>query len=159
MITARDIMATDLITLTPDMEFTEAVRTLLDRHYNGAPVVNDKGQLIGILCRSDLVAQQKKMPVPTVLTLLDSFVRLPPTKQLEKQARKIAALTVGEAMTNDPVTVGPDTSISTIAALMVDSHLHTLPVVEEGRLIGIIGKEDVLRTLLSKTDVGPLNDN
>lgn len=154
MITARDIMTTELTTLSPDMEFTEAVKTLLDNHYNGAPVVNDAGEMVGILCRSDLVAQHKKLPVPTLLTLLDSFVRLPPTKQLEKQARKIAALTVGEAMTQDPVTVGPDTSISTIAALMVDSNLHTLPVMDEGRLVGIIGKEDVLRTLLSGADAG-----
>ena len=154
MITARDIMTSDLTTLTPDMEFTEAVRTLLAKHYNGAPVVNDAGELVGILCRSDLVAQQKKLPVPTLLTLLDSFVRLPTGKQLEKQARKIAALTVGEAMTEEPVTVGPDTSISTIAALMVDSNLHTLPVVDDGQLIGIIGKEDILRTLLVENDAG-----
>jgi len=149
MITARDIMTTQLTTLTPDMEFTQAVRTLLDKHYNGAPVVDREGNLVGILCRSDLVAQQKKLPVPTLLTLLDSFVRLPTGKQLEKQARKIAALTVGEAMTEDPVTVEPDTTISTIAALMVDSNLHTLPVVENGQLVGIIGKEDILKTLLT----------
>ncbi len=152
MITARDIMTTQLTTLTPEMEFTQAVKTLLDKHYNGAPVVDGAGKLVGILCRSDLVAQQKKLPVPTLLTLLDSFVRLPTSKQLEKQAKKIAALTVGEAMTEDPVTVGPETSISTIAALMVDSNLHTLPVVEDGQLIGIIGKEDILKTLLTDTD-------
>jgi CBS-domain-containing membrane protein len=94
------------------------------------------------------VAQHKRLPVPTLFTLLDSFVRLTPTKQLEKQVRKIAALTVAEAMTPDPITVGPDTSIETIAGLMVDSNLHTLPVVEEDNLVGVIGKEDVLRTLI-----------
>ena len=76
-------------------------------------------------------------------------MRLTPAKELEKQARKIAAMTVGEAMTDKPITVKPDTGIDTIAALMVDSNLHTLPVLEQGRLVGIIGKEDVLRTLLS----------
>lgn len=148
MITARDIMTTQLATLTPDMPFTSAAKILLDNHFNGAPVVDENGKLVGILCQSDLVAQHKKLPVPTLLTLLDSFVRLTPSKQLEKQARKIAALTVGEAMTADPVTVRPDTMIDTIAGLMVDSNLHTLPVVEEEQLIGIVGKEDVLRTLL-----------
>lgn len=148
MITARDIMTAQLTTLTPDMDFISAAKTLLDNHFNGAPVVDENGKLVGILCQSDLVAQQKKLPVPTLLTLLDSFVRLTPSKQLEKQARKIAALTVGEAMTADPVTVRPDTTIDTIAALMVDSNLHTLPVVDEEQLIGIVGKEDVLRTLL-----------
>lgn len=150
MITARDIMTTELITLTPDMDFTSAARVLLDNHINGAPVVDEDGRLVGILCQSDLVAQHKPLPMPTLITLLDSFVRLTPTKELEKQARKIAAMTVGEAMTSNPITVKPDTGIEAIAGLMVDSGLHTLPVVDEGRLAGIIGKEDVLRTLLSR---------
>ena len=152
MLTARDIMTTEkLITLKPDLDFTSAAKILLDNHINGAPVVDDDDQLLGILCQSDLVAQHKRMPVPTLVTLLDSFVRLTPVKELEKQARKIAAMTVGEAMTRNPITVKPDTGIETIAALMVDSNLHTLPVLEDGRLVGIIGKEDVLRTLLSST--------
>jgi len=149
MIKARDIMTTELIKLTPEMDFASAAKILLDNHFNGAPVVDDDGRLVGILCQSDLVAQHKKLPVPTLVTLLDSFIRLTSAKELEKQARKIAAMTVGEAMTHKPVTVKPDTSIEAIAGLMVDSNLHTLPVVEDGRLVGIIGKEDVLRTLLS----------
>jgi CBS domain-containing protein len=149
MIIARDIMNAELITLAPDMDFVSAARILLDNHINGAPVVDADGQLVGILCQSDLVAQHKKMPVPTLITLLDSFVRLTSIKELEKQARKIAAITVGDAMTRKPVTIKPDTGIEAIAGLMVDSNLHTLPVVADGRLVGIIGKEDVLRTLLS----------
>jgi CBS domain-containing protein len=149
MITARDIMTAELITLAPEMDFTSAAKVLLDNHINGAPVVDQEGQLVGILCQSDLVAQHKRLPVPTLITLLDSFVRLSSDKEIEKQARKIAAMTVGEAMTSKPVTVKPDTGIETIAGLMVDSNLHTLPVVEDGQLVGIIGKEDVLRTLLS----------
>lgn len=150
MITAKDIMTTQLTVLDPDMDFATAAKILLDKHFNGAPVVNAEGKLLGILCQSDLVAQQKKLPVPTLLTLLDSFIQLTPSKQLQKQASKIAALTVGEAMTADPVTVKPDTTIDTIAALMVDSNLHTLPVLDEGQIVGIIGKEDVLRTLLTE---------
>jgi CBS domain-containing protein len=69
-------------------------------------------------------------------------------KQFEKQVSKIAALTVAEAMTPRPVTVAPDTNIETAAALMVDKNFHTLPVVQGSDLVGIIGKEDLLRTLL-----------
>jgi CBS-domain-containing membrane protein len=150
MIRAQDIMSPDVVTLPADMDFAAAAKILLESHFNGAPVVDDQGRLLGILCQSDLVAQHKRLPVPTLFTLLDSFVRLTPAKQLEKQVRKIAALTVAEAMTPDPVTVSPDTAIETIAGLMVDSNLHTLPVVQEGRLVGVIGKEDVLRTLIKE---------
>ena len=148
MITVRDIMTTPVITVTPDMNIASAAKILLDNRVNGAPVVDDKGRLVGILCQSDLIAQQKKLPIPTLFTFLDSVIQLSSAKQIEKQIRKIAALTVAEAMTPDLVTVHPDTGIETVAALMVDNKFHTLPVVENSRLVGIIGKEDILRTLL-----------
>ena len=69
-------------------------------------------------------------------------------KSLEKEVRKIAATAVSDAMTPNPVTVSPDSSIETVAALMVDHNFHTLPVVENGLLVGVVGKEDLLRTLM-----------
>ncbi len=148
MITVRDIMTPNLITVTQDMDIAGAAKILLDNRINGVPVVDDSGQLVGILCQSDLITQQKKLPIPTLFTFLDGLIRLTSMKQLEKQVGKIAALTVSEAMTPKPVTVKLDTRLETVAALMVDSNFHTLPVVEDSNLVGVIGKEDVLRTLL-----------
>jgi CBS domain-containing protein len=71
-------------------------------------------------------------------------------KHLEKEVRKIAATTVVEAMSPDPIAVEPDSSLETVATLMVDRNFHTLPVVSAGRLVGILGKEDVLRVLLKQ---------
>jgi len=152
MITVRDIMTTNLITVTQDMDIAGAAKILLDNRINGVPVVDDSGQLVGILCQSDLITQQKKLPIPTLFTFLDGLIRLTSMKQLEKQVGKIAALTVSEAMTPNPVTVRPDTSLETVAALMVDSNFHTLPVVEDSNLVGVIGKVDVLRTLLPTSE-------
>lgn len=148
MKTARDIMTTDVITLTPDTEILEAARLLLENRINGAPVVEGNGRVVGILCQSDLVAQQKQMPLPNLFTLLGGYIPLSSNRQIDKEVRKIAALRVADAMTPDPVTVYPDTSLESLSGLMVDKSYHTLPVVENGRLVGIIGKEDVLRTLL-----------
>jgi len=149
MMTAKEIMTTDVITLTPETDIGRAAQLLLEKGINGAPVLDAEGRVVGILCQSDLVAQQKRLPMPTVFTLLDSYVSLSSSKQIEKEVRKIAALTVAEAMTPNPVTVQSDTTLETIAGLMVDSGFHTLPVVDQGTLVGIIGKEDVLKTLLS----------
>ena len=148
MLTAKDIMTVEVITFAPDMDITAAAKVLLDNRINGAPVVDAAGRLVGILCQSDLITQQKKLPVPTLFTLLDGIIQLSASKQLDRQVRKIAALKVADAMTPKPVTVQPDSGIETVAALMVDNSFHTLPVVEGTRLVGIIGKEDVLRTLL-----------
>jgi CBS domain-containing protein len=69
-------------------------------------------------------------------------------RSLEKEVDKIVASKVSQAMTSDPITIDPDTSLEDIATLMVSNNVHTLPVLEGGRLVGIIGKEDVLRTLM-----------
>jgi len=153
MLTARDIMTTDVLTISPDTEIVHATRILLDKHVNGIPVVDDTGRLKGILCQSDLVAQQKKMPIPSLFAFLDGFIPTTSMKQIEKEIHKIAATTVADAMTPDPVTVAPDTDIDRIATLMVDNSFHTIPVVDGDKLVGIIGKEDILRTLMPDTDL------
>jgi CBS domain-containing protein len=111
--------------------------------------VDRKGRLVGIICQSDLVAQQKRLPLPSVFNLLDSLIPISSTKNMEKEISKISATTVAQAMTANPVTVGPEDDLEHIATLMVEKGFHTLPVVQGGNLVGIIGKEDVLRTLMS----------
>ena len=147
-IVAKDIMTTDLIAVSPEMEITTAARLLLDNRINGVPVVDDTGKLLGILCQSDLIVQQKKLPLPSLFTFLDGIFPLSSMKQIEKEAKKITATTVAHAMTENPIFIRPDTSIETIAELMTEKKFHTLPVVENDILVGIVGKEDVLKTLM-----------
>ena len=150
MLTAKDIMKTDVITVSPETEIIHATKLLLENHINGVSVVDKGGKLAGILCQSDIIAQQKKLPIPSLFSFLDGFISLSSMKNLEKEVQKIAATTVSHAMTSNPVTVRSDTLIEVVAALMVDNNFHTLPVVDEGKLVGIVGKEDVLRTLIPR---------
>lgn len=149
MLTAKDIMTTDIVTVSPESDVSQAARLLLEKHINGIPVVDSSQQVVGILCQSDLIAQQKKISLPSLFTLLDGFISFSSTKNLDKEFKKIAAIKVSEAMTEDPVTVSPDTTIEEIATLMVNRGFHTIPVVQDGRLVGVIGKEDVLKTIIS----------
>lgn len=147
MVKAKDIMTTKPITVTPEMEIVNAAKTLLENRINGVPVI-EKGKLIGIICQSDLISQQKRFPMPSVFTFLDGFIPLQSNKDIEKTVKKIAATVVRDAMTADPVSVTPDADIEEIAGLMIDKNFHTLPVVKAGKLVGVIGKEDVLKTLI-----------
>jgi len=149
MITAKDIMTREVITISPDTEIAQVAKLLLTKRINGVPVVNDIGELVGILCQSDLIIQQKNIPIPSLFTLLDGFIPLTSSKKLDKEVEKIMATKAEDAMTANPVTVHPDTEIEKIAALMVEKSYHTLPVVDAGKLVGIVGKEDVLKTLIS----------
>ena len=150
MITANDIMTQEVISISPDTEIAQAAKLLLTNRINGVPVINDAGELVGILCQSDLIIQQKNIPIPSLFTLLDGFIPLTSSKKLDKEVEKIAATKVADAMTPDPVTVNSDTGIEEIAALMVEKNYHTLPVVDANKLVGIVGKVDVLRTLISE---------
>jgi len=150
MIKAKDIMETDIISVTMDTEIAQAVKILLNNHINGVPVVNAKGELVGILCQSDMIFQQKEMTIPPIFTILDSIIPLSSSKKLEDTLQKISAATVEQAMVKNPVTVSADTAVSEIAGLMVEKHFHTIPVVDGKKLLGIIGKEDVLKTLIPK---------
>jgi len=149
MLKAKDIMSEELITVTPATPVIEAARILLEKRINGLPVVDEAGRLVGSICQSDLVAQQKRFPIPSVFNLLDGLIPISSPKGLDKEMQKIAASRVAEAMSPNPETVNPEASLEEIATLMVSKGFHTLPVVERGKLVGIIGKEDVLRTLLA----------
>jgi CBS domain-containing protein len=140
MLKVKDIMTTEVITVSPETEIVHATRLLLENRINGVPVTDETGKLVGILCQSDLIAQQKKLPIPSFFTLLNGLIPLISKKQIEKQVRKIAAITVALAMTPNPVTVQPDMDIEEVAALMVDRNFHTLPVMDGGGARGNRGK-------------------
>ena len=150
MITAKDIMTREVITIAPETEIAQAAQLLLTNRINGVPVVNDAGELVGILCQSDLIIQQKNIPIPSLFTLLDGFIPLTSSKKIDREVEKIAATKVEDAMTANPVTINPDTGIEEVAAFMVEKNYHTLPVIDGGKLVGIVGKEDVLRTLIDQ---------
>jgi len=149
MLKARDIMAREIVTISPEAKTLDAAKILLDKRINGLPVVDAGGRLVGIICQSDLVAQQKRLSLPSFFNLLDALIPLASTKIWEQEMQKIGANTVAQAMTADPMTVTPETSLDEIASLMVDKKFHTLPVIDKGKLVGVIGKEDILRTLVS----------
>jgi len=148
MIKAKDIMEKNIISVQPDTDITTAVGILLKNHINGVPVVDETGALKGILCQSDLIFQQKNIPVPPIFILLDGIIPLSSSKKFNAELEKMAAIKVEQAMVKNPFSVGPEAPISEIASLMVEKHFHTIPVVEEGKLVGIIGKEDILKVLI-----------
>ena len=147
MLKVKDIMTNNPITVTPDTEIVQATKIILENDINGVPVIKED-KLVGILCQSDLIAQQKKFPIPSLFTLLDGIFPLTSMKHLEKETKKIAATTVSQAMTTDLFTIQPEMSIEEVATIMVNKNFHTLPVVDKGKLVGIVGKKDILETLM-----------
>jgi CBS-domain-containing membrane protein len=141
-------MTANPITVSPETSISEASKILLERRFNGLPVVDASGALRGVITQSDLVAQQKRFQLPSFFSLLDGFIPLKSPAKVEEEIARMAAVNVGQAMSSNPSTVAPDTPLEDMAAMMVDGKCHTLPVVDNGTLVGVVGKEDVLRTML-----------
>ena len=150
MLKAKDVMTREVVAIAEDTEISQAAKLLFEQGYNGVPVLNASGALTGILCQADLVAQQKKLSLPSVFSLLDGFIPLGSMKDLDREVEKMSALTAFHAMTAKPVTVTPETLIDEVATLMTEKGYHTIPVVSGDAIVGIIGLRDILGTLLKK---------
>jgi CBS-domain-containing membrane protein len=147
MTKVADLMTRDVITVTLDTSLRDLGKILLEHRINGVPVLDDKGALHGVVCESDLIAQGKPLHIPTVFVILDSVIPLENPWRLEKEFKRITATTVAEICSSPAVTVSSDSDISGAAALMAEKKYYTIPVVDEGKLVGILGKADLLKSI------------
>jgi CBS domain-containing protein len=143
---ARDILI-EALTVGPDCSVRDLAVLLLDRGLDGACVV-ESNQLVGVVTTMDLVFQEKQVHLPTILNFLDFAIPLEPPSRLRAELDKIAGTTVQEIMTREPLTVGPERLVSEVARMMVEQHLTIVPVVEDGKLLGMITKQALLRSVL-----------
>ena len=147
-LTAADIMSKQVISATPETNVRELAEILVINHISGVPVLDRSGALVGVVSQSDLVAQNKAPHVPKAFSLFDWVIYLESMDRLEEELQKISADRAGDIMTREVVTVGPDATLEEVATIMTEKHVHTLPVLEGGRVVGVIGKLDVVRSLL-----------
>ncbi len=148
MLTAKDIMTSKVITVQPDTPVRELARILADNKISGAPVVENE-RVIGVVTENDLIDQTKKVHIPTVITLLDSVIYLENPERFEKEMRKMAGVKVEDIFTKKLVSVKADTPLDELATIMADQKVHTLPVIEDNQLLGVIGKSDIIRSIIT----------
>ena len=145
----RDVMTTDVVTLHPAASVGDAMRRLVERQIDGAPVVDDDGRVVGMLTADDLLVQEIRLHYPTVVSLFGAYLELPSQhRHFEEDLRKAVGATVAEVMTDEPVVCGEDDTLERVATLMHDHDVSRLPVVRDGRLVGIVARGDILRALV-----------
>ena len=125
-VAVKDYMSASLITFKPDMGVLRAIQTLVDHRISGAPVIDDQGELVGILSEKDCMK-----------------VTLSVTYHGEYGGR------VREYMTTNVKTIDADTSIVEVASMFAEEDYRRYPVMEDNRLVGQISRHDVLRALVS----------
>jgi len=149
MLTAFDIMTKDVIAVTTETSIRELAEIMTRHRIGSVPVVDDKGALIGIVTESDLIEQDKNFHIPTVISLFDWVIYLESEKKFEKELKRMTGQTVGDIYTKEAMTVEPQTTITEIADIMCDKRIHSLPVVDAGKLVGIVSRIDLIRSMVS----------
>jgi CBS domain-containing protein len=145
----RDIMDSSPATVRPETPVDEVIAVLREHELPGVPVVDGEGKCVGIVTEADLVLpdDQGDLHLPHYINLFGGTVFLEPLSRFDGQLRKAFASTAADMMTRQPDTVAPDTSAKDAARLLHESGHNRLPVVEDGRLVGVVTRLDLLGAL------------
>ena len=145
---ARDIMTRDVVTVGPEMPVKDLARLLVERGISGAPVLDPSGVLVGIVTEKDLIERNKRLHLPTVISLFDAVIYLESERHFKEELRKMSAATVADIMTREVVTVTEETPLTEIATIMSERDKDLLPVVRDGKVVGSVGKADMVRAMV-----------
>jgi CBS domain-containing protein len=138
----RDVMTTKVVSVSPDNSVKRVARIMLDKHVSGLPVVDDEGKLVGLISEGDLLRRSE----------LGLDVIAAPGQSASSEERASAyvkshAWKVADVMSRDVVTVDEETDLSHAATLMAENGVKRLPVIRNGKLVGIVSRADLLHAI------------
>ncbi len=152
MLTAKDIMTRDVLVVKPDTTIEELSSLLVKNEISGVPVVDDSGALYGMVTENDLISRNKRLHIPTVVSFLDAAIYLESSKKFEQEVKRLTATRVGDICVRKVVTIAEDTTIIDIATLMSEKKVHLLPVLKAGKVVGIVGKRDMVKAVARQAE-------
>lgn len=147
MLTVADIMTRDVVTIKGTTTVREMAAIFDATRFGTLPVVDEAGKLTGIVTASDLVEQDRPLHIPTVISLFDWVIPIEGEGALQRELDKISAQTAAELASTDVVTVTAADSVSAVAEIMSSRKLHALPVVEGKKLVGMVSRIDIIRSM------------
>ncbi|MFW6083891.1 MAG: CBS domain-containing protein [Gemmatimonadota bacterium] len=147
------IMSVPPVTVAPDASLSEAAELMLDRSVGSLLVVDSDGQLIGIVTDTDFAARRAGIPFSTLRRpqVLGQWLGEEGVERVYEEARRRS---VGEVMSRQVHSVAPDASVEQVLRTMLDRDIKHVPVVEEGRAVGMIARHDLLKMMLHTLPTG-----
>jgi len=143
----RDIMITPVITVKPDTTVRELADILAQNKISGVPVVDDQDRVLGMVSEADVIVQDADLHFPYYIQFLEGVIYLQSVHKFEERFRKAFGSKVSEIMTEDVISVSPDHTVREVATLMADRDVNRVPVTEDGRLLGIVTRGDIVRAI------------
>lgn len=147
---AKDIMTTEVITVTPGETVEGLIKLLIEKRISGVPVVNEEKEVVGIVSEGDLMVRVGELHPPSFLNILGGVIYLDDPDEFRRELKKVAAVKVEDMMTENPLVVDETASVEKIATLMQDAGINRVPVLKDGRLTGIVTRADIIKSLVWK---------
>jgi CBS domain-containing protein len=155
---AMDVMVRDVISVKPDDSVDDAIKLLTEHDISALPVVDMEGKVVGVLSEADLlhraeIGTEKQHP-----RWLEAVM---PASKLADEFTKSHGQRVEQVMSTDPVTASEDTSLGEIATLLERHRIKRIPIVREGKLVGIVSRSNLIQALASSqthSDTGTVSD-
>jgi len=144
---AKDLMSSSVVSISPEASLRELADLLVLHRINGVVVSNVPGGFLGVVGEHDLIHHEKPLHIPTVISLFDAWLFLEPPSHLKKEIERLAATQVGDIYQHNPPVVSPEEQIADIAGIFEKTGVDILPVLEKGKLVGVIGRGDLVRAM------------
>lgn len=145
---AKDIMSREVVTVDENATIEEMAKTMLAHSISGIPVIDNQGHLVGVVTEGDLLRKKATPRIPGFVGVLGSIIYYRGIEQYRDDFKKLAAVKASEIMSSDLVFVNQDAELAEVASLMLTNNIKRLPVVEDDKLVGIISRADIIKTLI-----------
>lgn len=142
-----NIMTTDVVKVNPETSVNQIARLMSDRQISGLPVVDDNGQVLGVITELDMIVRNTRFKIPAFFTILDAIIYLERPSQVRKRLEHMLGTTAREIMSSPAFTVSPEATLEELAELMVERRMNPIPVVKANRLVGIVSRSDIIRLM------------
>jgi CBS domain-containing protein len=140
-----DVMTRTVVAVAPETPLKDVAALMVEKGISGVPVVDAGGAVVGVVSEADFVIKERGVEGVRHRLLARVFGE---SKQTKRELAKIEATTAGEAMTSPAITVDAADALKAAAETMASRKINRLPVVEDGRLVGIVTRADVVRAFV-----------
>ena len=144
----REIMTTDVVTVRRDTSVNDIAKLMHERDISGIPVVDDARHVVGIVTELDMIVRNTRLELPAFIQILDlARIPLEMPGHYRNRLRHMLGASASDMMTEDVVTISPDAEMEDLAETMVKRRVNPVPVIENGELVGIVSRADLIRMM------------
>ena len=148
----EDIMTSEVVVVHADASVGRIACLMHEKAISGIPVVDQERRLIGMVTDLDLIVRNTRIEPPAFFPILDGGIPLETPGHFKKRIQHMVGTTARDVMTEQVLTIGPEVPVETLADLMVKRHVNPVPVIEGGRLVGVVARADVIRWMVREED-------